>query len=71
MDALASADAAVGSLSTKCSLCEKSCLRGSSGIDARALLHAHWHQHHVYATGKIVRRELKRRDAEKREGKTP
>ena len=42
VEALAAADAEVGSQATMCCLCEKSCPRAGSGFDSFALLHAHW-----------------------------
>ena len=51
-EALAAADAEVSSLTTKCCLCERSCLRAGSDFDSSALLHAHWELYQLLSSGK-------------------
>lgn len=51
-EALAAADAEVSSLTTKCCLCEKSCLRAGNGFDSSALLHAHYELYQLFSSDK-------------------
>jgi hypothetical protein len=50
-EALAAADAEVGSQTTTCCLCEKSCPRAGSGFDSPALLNAHWELYKLLSDG--------------------